>query len=560
ANVTRTSHIMFTMGTDFKYQYANTWFRQLDKLIHYVNKDGRVNVLYSSPSIYTDAKHAAKETWPFKTEDFFPYADSANGYWTGFFTSRPALKGFIRTLSSYYLAARQLEFFNGKNSSGYTTDTLADALAINQHHDAVTGTEKQHVADDYAKRLSIGYAESEKVVEHGLSYLSELHLSNVSTRKFEQCSLLNITYCPPSEAGISEEKSLVVLVYNSLGWKREDIIKIPVANEHVVVKNSEGIEIVAQLLPIANASIHLRNTHVKIYLGRSIGNTPNFWLSFEVSVPPLGFTTYFVSYAEQKGSKTAMSTVDKSHTEKNSIKVGQGNLKLYYDRNGQLHHYSNKRNMLKESLHQSFGYYSSDDGSGFDLQASGAYIFRPKGVIHIETSGQSQLKVLRGPIVDEIHQQMNPWIYQITRVYKGKEHGEIEYIVGPIPVDDTIGKEVVTQITTPMLTNKSFFTDSNGRDFIKRVRDYRSDWKLDVNQPISGNYYPINLGIYIKDDTRELSMMVDRSVGGSSIHDGQIELMLHRRLLQDDSKGVGEPLNEVVCDADKCFGLMVLTL
>lgn len=74
-----------------------------------------------------------------------------------------------------------------------------------------------------------------------------------------------------------------------------------VANEHVVVKNSEGIEIVAQLLPIANASIHLRNTHVKIYLGRSIGNTPNFWLSFEVSVPPLGFTTYFVSYAEQKG-------------------------------------------------------------------------------------------------------------------------------------------------------------------------------------------------------------------------------------------------------------------
>lgn len=26
------------MGTDFKYQYAHTWFRQMDKLIHYVNK------------------------------------------------------------------------------------------------------------------------------------------------------------------------------------------------------------------------------------------------------------------------------------------------------------------------------------------------------------------------------------------------------------------------------------------------------------------------------------------------------------------------------------------
>lgn len=42
---------------------------------------------------------------------------------------------------------------------GPNTDYLADALAIVQHHDAVTGTEKQHVANDYAKRLSIGYME-----------------------------------------------------------------------------------------------------------------------------------------------------------------------------------------------------------------------------------------------------------------------------------------------------------------------------------------------------------------------------------------------------------------
>lgn len=56
-------------------------------------------------------------------------------------------------------AARQLEFFRGRTTSGPNTDSLADALAIVQHHDAVTGTEKQHVANDYAKRLAIGYTE-----------------------------------------------------------------------------------------------------------------------------------------------------------------------------------------------------------------------------------------------------------------------------------------------------------------------------------------------------------------------------------------------------------------
>lgn len=52
-----------------------------------------------------------------------------------------------------------MEFFKGLSKSGPNTDYLADALAIAQHHDAVSGTSKQHVADDYAKRLSIGYVE-----------------------------------------------------------------------------------------------------------------------------------------------------------------------------------------------------------------------------------------------------------------------------------------------------------------------------------------------------------------------------------------------------------------
>ncbi|GAB2278382.1 hypothetical protein Dimus_013066 [Dionaea muscipula] len=146
---------------------------------------------------------------------------------------------------------------------------------------------------------------------------------------------------------------------------------------------------------------------------------------------------------------------------------------------------------------------------------------------------------------------------QITRLYRGKEHVEVEFVVGPIPVEDGSGKEVVTKLKTTMETDKTFYTDSSGRDFIKRIRDYRRDWNLQVNEPVAGNYYPINLGIYVHDDKKELSVLVDRTVGGSSISDGEIELMLHRRLVKDDGRGVAEALNETVCANGKCTGLTI---
>ncbi len=42
--------------------------------------------------------------------------------------------------------------------------------------------------------------------------------------------------------------------------------------------------------------------------------------------------------------------------------------------------------------------------------------------------------------------------------------------VGPIPIDDGLGKEVVTKLTTNLTSNNEFYTDSNGRDFLKRVK------------------------------------------------------------------------------------------
>ena len=40
--------------------------------------------------------------------------------------------------------------------AGASTDALEEAVSLLQHHDAITGTEKQHVANDYHRRLHRG--------------------------------------------------------------------------------------------------------------------------------------------------------------------------------------------------------------------------------------------------------------------------------------------------------------------------------------------------------------------------------------------------------------------
>ena len=90
------------------------------------------------------------------------------------------------------------------------------------------------------------------------------------------------------------------------------------------------------------------------------------------------------------------------------------------------------------------------------------------------------------------------------------------------------------------------YTDSNGREFVKRQRNYRPTWDLTVYQPVAGNYYPVNAAMYVEDIETKSSFAVvtDRTQGGASLADGTVELMVHRRTLTDDNRGVSEPINE----------------
>ena len=57
----------------------------------------------------------AEKEWTSKTDDFFPYASTPFVYWTGYFTSRPALKRYERYANNILQVTRQLNGFSQKN-------------------------------------------------------------------------------------------------------------------------------------------------------------------------------------------------------------------------------------------------------------------------------------------------------------------------------------------------------------------------------------------------------------------------------------------------------------
>uniref|UniRef100_A0A3Q1FR55 Alpha-mannosidase n=1 Tax=Acanthochromis polyacanthus TaxID=80966 RepID=A0A3Q1FR55_9TELE len=528
ALVYKTNHIIMTMGSDFQYENANLWYKNLDKLIRYVNglqsNGSKVNVLYSTPSCYLQELHRANLTWALKTDDFFPYADSAHDFWTGYFTSRPALKRYERISNSNLQTCNQLEVLGGpvsrKGPFGEgDSQTLKKAMAVAQHHDAVSGTEKQHVANDYARKLADGWQHCQVLVSNSLAALS----GSSSQRIY--CDNLNISVCPLT----ASSKKFSVSVYNPLARPVTWPVRLPVNGTAYTVSDANGKPVDCQVVPVSKATQDVR---------RNRGFAVNE-LVFQVQAPPLGYSTYSVSLL-QDGSRPA-STQHRTPTV-----IQNKFLKVTFDPDtGLLSSLSNLETQQSIKLAQNFYWYNASAGNNFlSIQPSGAYIFRPNSSTPFIISSTAKTESIQGSVVQEVRQWFSPWVSQVVRLYADSRALELEWTVGPVPIDDSLGKEVITRLDTSIQTGEYFYTDSNGREILQRKKDFRPTWQLRQSEPVAGNYYPVNSRAFIKDDVDQLTVVTDRSQGGGSIRNGSLEIMLHRRLLYDDVRGVAEPLNE----------------
>lgn len=519
ASFLRHNDVLVSWGCDFMYQNAHLMFKNIEKLMTYINSNSTYNVtlFYSTPSIYAEAIFAEHTVLPMKYGDFMPYADGPHSYWSGYFTSRATLKGFVR-FSSALLHATTSLLSSSQISSPAIDATLVlvqQPNGVTTHHDAVTGTEQFHVADDYAKNLNIANT-------NAYTLLSEVYgtiLNGKTAPIFYFCPLLNETLCPATT--ILPSSVVPIVVYNPLAWDRTETIRLPIPVATVSVTNSAGKQVPAQ--------VNQGNGRIE--------------LIFTATVPPLGFTTYFL---ESSATTPTSTEVAPSWEPLAPFVLGNEHISVQFDAHGNIQSVADKVSGASLPLQQQYYYYISSIGPN-NTQSSGAYIFRPDPETPVNYElNVPNVTVVNGSLVSEVIRYFQNDLTQVIRIYNNQWHIEIEDVIGPINISDGNGKEVITRYTTNLNTAGLWYSDSNGIELIQRTRNARADWNYTVTEPVAGNYVPVDTFTYIKDvnEDWQVTVLVDRSRSSASLADGQIETMLHRRCLKDDGRGVGEPLND----------------
>ncbi|GMT05125.1 hypothetical protein PENTCL1PPCAC_27299 [Pristionchus entomophagus] len=530
ASFLRTKHVMLLMGSDFQYTNANAWYTNLDKLIEHVNANPSLGLrlFYSTPTCYVKGLSEASPQLTTKDDDFFPYASSNHSFWTGYFTSRPSFKGMIREASAMLQLVRQLNVLAAEGTENDAeVERMQRASALAQHHDAVTGTAKENVTRDYERRLAAGMKDGESVLHDALSHLSTKKGSTSTLPRQIRCELRNETVCEP----IRDLSTFTVTVFNPRGHTMKETIRIPYFSRNAVVLDGKKQTVESQITKTFQNQVQTVQTRAP------------FELTFPVKVSPLGFSTYFISNSTTRSSTKVTHPIKTSLlTDEDETFIENKLIRVNFDKSGLVSTVLDKTSNVTYPLKQEFLYYE-----GFDIkneQTSGAYVFRPKDNTEKRPAAAAKIELSKGSLTQEARQLFNPWISQVIRVTENSKDVEFVWTVGPLPADMNITKDFITRYSFGVKSASSFYTDSNGRQMMKRTRNAHPSFAYENTEPIAANYYPITTVVLLRDETTQATVLNDRSQGASSPFDGVLDVMVHRRSFFDDHWGVEEPLNE----------------
>ena len=451
ANHTLGMDQIWACGTDFQYQNADHWYHNLDKLIHYVNLNGTVNAFYSTPTRYVEQKKKWKGSFELRADDIFPLADNAHNYWSGYFTSRPALKRQVRFATNLLGAARQLELVTRTTADEINvttakrsppvgdswTDSLEGTVGVATHHDGMSGTERQDVTDDYEQRIS----ESSFEVEAGLS-VALGKLLGVPAAAVEHCNCnvggncLNMSVC----AATTGVGAFTVAAWNPLAHAVSDIARIPVNGADWAVTDGAGKAVPSQTVALDDRTKALPLLYVNTYqmdagqiaaAEAALANKADHVLIFDMPMPPVGLATFAAKAAA--APVEAVEAVEAAEVEATAAEaaaplvVRSDTYELSFDgESGLLASITNRKSGASTPLSIQWGWYNSSVGGctayGDDVpaslrsppcsgQKSGAYIFRPNSSTFFYPGGSPRkptTTVVRGALLTEVRESGSP--------------------------------------------------------------------------------------------------------------------------------------------------------
>jgi len=142
------------------------------------------------------------------------------------------------------------------------------------------------------------------------------------------------------------------------------------------------------------------------------------------------------------------------------------------------------------------------------------------------------VRVVEGGIRSQV-QVVTPWVTHIVTLASSPGVDgvgiQIENQVD-LTSEGMNNAEISMRVRSTVESGDAFYTDLNGFQMIRRRRYSKL--------PLQANFYPLPSMGYIEDANTRLSLVSGQPLGGTSNSPGHLEIMLDRRLMQDDNRGL----------------------
>ncbi|XP_016853768.1 alpha-mannosidase 2x isoform X2 [Anolis carolinensis] len=564
----RSKVLLVPLGDDFRYDKPQEWdaqFLNYQRLFDFLNAhpDLHVQAQFGTLSDYFDALYKSTSVvpgvqppgFPVVSGDFFSYADREDHYWTGYYTSRPFYKSMGRVLEAHLRGAEilySLALSHARHAGMDSQYPLADYalltdarrnLGLFQHHDAITGTAKEAVVVDYGVRLLHSLMNVKRVIINAAHYLV---LADKETYHYDPTepflgadeTRLNQDSLPEKTVIKLENAPRFVVVFNSLEQERLSVVSLLVNTPRVKVLNEEGqplaVQLSAQWSSATDMAPDVYQVSVVLRLPALGLGVLQLSKSFDSHHTLKASVRLFLHGRDLPVRKYETFPVKVLPTAADDFCLENQHLRACFSgSSGALKSVSQPGSGEERSLSSQFLIY----GTRGTKDKSGAYLFLPDGEAKPYVPKDPPLvRVTEGPFFSEVAVYYQH-IQELVRLYNvpGVDGLSLE-ISCLVDIRDHVNKELALRFSSDIESQGTFFTDLNGfqiqpRQHLKKL-------------PLQANFYPMPTMAYIQDAQTRLTLHTAQALGVSSLGSGQLEVILDRRLMQDDNRGLGQGLKD----------------